>query len=599
MSSQKRNSLRVVQILICLALVLDFHLNLGEHERPAQHGYSLTEIRDSYTRITMERGSDLIKKSKDALQMAIFSYLVAQKKLSDVRSLGFHPNSAKYRNANDNFRYALDSLRMARNNWENRIKMAPIFSYKKEYVSRNKARQGFNSHDLNSLFPSARKSYSGDRGIDFQMDSHEETEPIYAPPQPQKKLTKNMINNLNLGFKFEDLPNKLARAINERENIKGQTRLGRRGRPYKSAQKDIPMFGNLNFNSKHRELLNMDRFLVNSRLNTSLNGANKLLDDKLPGGVKLGTSVGLKARRVMNGKSGSKPDLSKSAQANAAPKKSTGGERSRPKRSKGALDRDPEIPIDVAIQVEKKLGGPMNYIDLSVADLSKDARLSRLYNEYIQATLRCAQLYDSKPLFEEVFLCSRKQIDLSFKLLQMLQELNIEYTFQKNDILHMMSKFKIESIKQPEPIDRTEESEEFFRLLVNKGIFNSNNSSDSSAPNYNILADTHLANFDDRPDLPAASESNGTSSDIPDYLERYMDRFGFTPNEYLSNSRLATGIQNLAALETEMVAAAKNKQRIDAHKLFNYKVLTELIPLEILSRRAQMPIFNETEQSSR
>ncbi|KAH8582714.1 uncharacterized protein ELE39_001370 [Cryptosporidium sp. chipmunk genotype I] len=596
MNNCKSISCHIFLSLVFIISAVLFNANIPSHEKFIQFNHSYAKIRDDYTRLDIERGSDLVRKSREALQMSIFTYFMAQKKFSEVRILGAHPDSNEYRIAEDYYRYALNGMKMARDDWENNLKSTPVFTYTKDHVTNNRARA--KNYDLNSLLLFSGRGYSGERGIDFQMDIYEDSDPIYLPIPTQKKLTQEIINNLNLGFQFNDLPPKLMKSINDRENNRKQNRLGNKDRQVKNNFKSISSLGNLNFgnNKFGSELFNLEKTIGNYKDDDYLVSADNYLEDKSPTN-QFGTPDFKKSKEFLDTKSKNNHIiLSKSLKTNETLMELNKDQHFKCQRSKGVLEREPEIPTDVSIQIEKKLGGPLKFIDLSLKDLSKDVNLKNIFMQYIRATLRCIKLYESKSTFEELFHCSKNQLDLSFKLLQRLTELNINYTYHKNDSSYIMKKFNIKNINRPQRFKRIEESEKFFNYLVSNGIFNSNNTSNTADKFNNTITDFHI-DFNDGPDSETDSEYTPTLDDTPSYLERYMDRYGFTKDEYLANQRLAKAVNYLAALEAEFIQLTENNQRVEHNKIYNYKMLTDFIRFEILNWRAQRPLFNETEKN--
>lgn len=590
MNNQRNSFCNVLNLSICLILVIAFYLDLLEQEVSLQDEYSLTEIRDDYMRIIVERGSERTKNSMEALQMAIFTYLMAQRKLSDVRVSGLDPDSSEYKDAEEEFKYALDCLRMARVNWESRINTIPIFSSKKEHITKHGARRSFHDFDFNSIFSGTGKGYTGDKGVDFQMDIYEDTEPIYNPPQNRKKLDKTTINKMNLGFQFNDLPAKLVKSINDR-NEKKQAKIGSKGRQIRGDSKDIFRHGNSNINARqNKDLLSIEKLLNSKRPTDHTNIIDNLLEGIAPKGVKLGGPGYQKQKDTLDLKIKNNLDMfKKHAQTGTVRfKKPEQDERHKPERSRGVLSIEPEIPSDVANQIEKKLGGPMNYIDVSTSDLSKDNQLNRLYTDYIQATLRCIQLYESNSVFEEIFPCTRKQVDLSFNLLQKLRCNKTSFTFKKYDVLEIMSKFNIKSIKQPKHVEKNKEIEEFLELLINNKIFSPN----------------PLAGNTTKPDNSSLSISNAfphnerTYRYIPSYLYIYMDKYRFTSEEYYSNPKLIMMIEYLASLEAEFAASGNWRQKGEYNKFYIHKMLSDMVMAELINIRTKSSMFNETKAST-
>ncbi|OII73993.1 uncharacterized protein cubi_02795 [Cryptosporidium ubiquitum] len=609
MNKHKRIFFHKSVLLVCLILIIPFNLNTPTQEMFLQYEYSFSNIRDNYTRIEVVRGSESVRKMREALQMSIFTYFIAQKRLSDIRVSGFGLDSNEYLFAEEYYRRALNNLKIAKDNWENSIKTSPIFSCSNEHIGGNGSR-GIN-YDLNSLFLLPR-GYSGDRGVDFQMDIYEDVDPSYLPPPPQKKLNKDIINNLNLGFKFENLPAKLSKSINDRENSKKQNRFGNRGSQIKNIPKSIPTLKNFSFNTNKYsdDFYSIDKIMGNPEHDYSSGKTDELLNDISPS-IKFGnfdfqnskdllnSKDPLNSKELLNLKLEKKPNLlNKSLKTNDTLKKPNKNEKSKIERSRGVLEREPEIPTDIAVQIEKKLGGPLKFIDVSLKDLSKNKNCKNLFMQYIRVTLTCIQLYESKSSFEELFQCSKKQIDLNFRLLQKLKKLNINYTFHNNDVSYIKNKYKIKSIKKPANFRKVKENEEFFNLLVSNGIFNSNNSSNTTdISTKNMLVDDQLKNFDDKLNFEIVSESFHEPKCVPSYLESYMKRYGFTKNEYFTNPTLSKAVNYLAALEAEFIHLTENNQRVEHDKLYTYKMLTDLIPREIINQRAQKPLCDKEEKN--
>ncbi|TRY50487.1 Uncharacterized protein CTYZ_00000716 [Cryptosporidium tyzzeri] len=599
MNSYKHIFCHILPLLLFIILAIPFNSNVPSHDKSIQYRHSFAKIRDDYTRLDVERGSDLVRKSREALQVSIFTYFMAQRKLSEMRILGAHPNSIEYRIAEDYYRYALNSMKMAKDNWENNLKSAPIFTYRKEHITNYKTR-GANNYDLNSLFLLTGRDYSGDRGIDFQIDTYEDSEPIYLPIPTQKKLNKEIINNLNLGFEFSDLPFKLTKSINDRENNRKQNRLGNKGRQIKNSYKNIPALEKLSYNNKlSGEFFSFEKLIGNHKDDDSLLSVDKYIDDTSPTN-QFSTPDFIKSKEFLDIKSMNNQNLmSKSLKSNEMSIKQNKDENLKRRRSRGVLDREPEIPTDVSIQIERKLGGPLKFIDLSLKDLNKDMDLETIFMQYIKSTLRCIQLYESKSVFEELFHCSKNQLDLSFKLLQKLADLKINYNYHKNDSTYIKKKFNINYVDWPESTDKTEESEEFFNHLVSCGIFHSNttNTTNTSNTTNNNIIDNRIKYFNDKPDSEIYSEDTSTFDYKPGYLDRFMDRYGFTEDEYIANKRLTRAVNRLAALEAEFINRTENNERVEHNKIYDYKMLTDFIPIEILNWRARKPLFNETEKN--
>ncbi|CUV07100.1 unnamed protein product [Cryptosporidium hominis] len=599
MNSYKHIFCHILPLLLFIILAIPFNSNVPSHGKSIQYKHSFAKIRDDYTRLDIERGSDLVRKSREALQVSIFTYFMAQKKLAEMRILGAHPNSNEYRIAEDYYRYALNSMKMAKDDWENNLKSAPIFTYRKDHITNYKTR-GANNYDLNSLFLLTGRDYSGERGIDFQIDTYEDSEPVYLPIPTQKKLNKEIINNLNLGFKFSDLPFKLTKSINDRENNKKQNRLGNKGRQIKNSYKNIPALENLSYNNKlSSEFFSFEKLIGNNKDDDSLRSVDKYIDDISPTN-QFSTPDFIKSKEFLDIKSANNQNLmSKSLKSYEMPIKQNKDENLKRRRSRGVLDREPEIPTDVSIQIERKLGGPLKFIDLSLKDLNKDIDLKIIFMQYIKSTLRCIQLYESKSVFEELFHCSKNQLDLSFKLLQKLADLKINYNYHKNDSTYIKKKFNINYVDWPESTDKTEENEEFFNHLVSCGIFHSNttNTTNTSNTTNNNIIDNRIKYFNDRPDPEIYSEDISTFDYKPGYLDRFMDRYGFTEDEYIANKRLTRAVNHLAALEAEFINRTENNERVEHNKIYDYKMLTDFIPIEILNWRARRPLFNETEKN--
>lgn len=595
MNSYKYIFCHILPLLLFIILAILFNSNVPSHGKSIQYKHSFAKIRDDYTRLDIERGSELVRKSREALQVSIFTYFMAQKKLSEMRILGAHPNSSEYRIAEDYYRYALNSMKMAKDDWENNLKSAPIFTYRKDHITNYKTR-GANNYDLNSLFLITGRDYSGDRGIDFQIDTYEDSEPIYLPIPTQKKLNKDIINNLNLGFEFSDLPFKLTKSINDRENNRKQNRLGNKGRQIKNSYKNIPALEKLSYNNKlSGEFFSFEKLIGNHKDDGSLLSVDKYIDDTSPTN-QFSTPDFIKSKEFLDIKSMNNQNLmSKSLKSNEMPIKQNKDENLKRRRSRGVLDREPEIPTDVSIQIERKLGGPLKFIDLSLKDLNKDIDLKIIFMQYIKSTLRCIQLYESKSVFEELFHCSKNQLDLSFKLLQKLADLKINYDYHKNDSTYIKKKFNINYVDWPESTDKTEENEEFFNHLVSCGIFHSNttNTTNTSNTTNNNIIDNRIKHFNDKPD----SEDTSTFDYKPGYLDRFMDRYGFTEDEYIANKRLTRAVNHLAALEAEFINRTENNERVEHNKIYDYKMLIDFIPIEILNWRARKPLFNETEKN--
>ncbi|KAK9171374.1 hypothetical protein CmeUKMEL1_10750 [Cryptosporidium meleagridis] len=599
MNSNKHIFCHIIPLLLYIILAIPLKSNAPIHNVSIQYKHSFAKIRDDYTRLDIERGSDLVRKSREALQVSIFTYFMAQKKLSEMRILGVHPNSNEYRIAEDYYRYALNSMKMAKDDWENNLKSAPIFTYRKDHITNYKTR-GANNYDLNSLFLLTGRDYSGERGIDFQVDTYEDSEPIYLPIPTQKKLNKEIINNLNLGFEFSDLPLKLTKTINDRENNRKQNRFGNKGRQLKNSYKNIPTLENLSYNNKlNGDFFSFEKLIGNRKDDDSLRSIDKYIDDNSPTN-QFSTPDFIKSKEFLDIKSINNQNLmSKSFKSNEMLIKQNKDENLKRRRSRGVLDREPEIPTDVAIQIERKLGGPLKFIDISLKDLNKDKDLKIIFMQYIKSTLRCIQLYEFKPAFEELFHCSKNQLDLSFKLLQKLADLKINYKYHKNDPTYIKKKFNINYVDWSEGADKTEEYDKFFNHLVSCGIFRSNttNTTNTSNTANNTSTDIRIEQFNDGPDTKINFENAFEFNYIPVYLDRFMDRYGFTEEEYIADKRLANAVNHLAALEAEFINRTENNERVEHSEIYNYKMLTDFIPTEIFKWRAQRPIFNETEKN--
>ncbi|KAF7455689.1 hypothetical protein HWI79_3767 [Cryptosporidium felis] len=575
-----------------ILVILSFAGIQDEGEAQTRFTFSLTEIRDKYTRLTVEKGSELINTSKEVLQMSIFSYLMAQRKLSDLRAAGYSVNSRKYNAALFYFDNALNNMKIAKSNWELQAGMAPSFSYSLENKPTSSIISRLNKLNIDSILPSLNKNYDGRRGIDFPVETPPELDPIYSKPTQCKKLNKEIIDNLNLGFKFADLPPKLIKTINEREAKNKQTRFNTRKDKNRIRSKPIPPFGNLNINprsfdpeSNFPEFQQMygRHISPDSNINSILGEIGQKLKTTPQKQFNNRTKINL--TRKLDLLSKNRVFFEKNYLKNLEKKKP------KLKRSKGALEKGPDLPSEVASQIEEKLGGPLKYIDIDAANLSENKSLKKIYMDYINSTLVCLKLYKSKPIFEDLFKCSKKQLELSIQVLEIVKRLKINYSYQKNDVSQIMKKFGIKYIKYPETPDYTTESQEFLNLLIENNIFNHKNQTKSEPTSDKI--DPQLLMFSREP-KPIATIISERAKYIPSYLNKYMERFKFTKEEYSTDLMLSNIIDMLALIESNIVNTTGRNIPINYNEIYDYKMLIDSIPAELCRIRTRKTKFSET-----
>ncbi|KAK6588307.1 hypothetical protein RS030_6866 [Cryptosporidium xiaoi] len=609
---------------------------------------SFSQIQEGYMRINVSRRIELERTLKELLQIAIFNYLLAQNKFSDMKLLGLDDDSKEFDDAILDLEEAVETLRTAKNKWDNIKSTTAGFTYRNENRIPRDTRLRWGDVYLDGLLDSNRfRGYNGDRGIDFQGSNFEDLGQVYAQPEPKKKLDKDIIEKLDLGFDYKDLPQKYVRMLEDRKNTKKMNKLKLKGGDFLESRTtrfqhldflDDSFSSDFNRNEKltrrtavksgvidrEKKTREQNKELNSSKGNSLIDSLERIIEslgkkeisDIVEGikmkqaeryensayktkdlGNEVGSKLGGKGKMGIQNKKQNKASKDSKLQ----------------KRSRGILSREPMYPTDVALEIEKHIGGPLKYILVKESILKTNKHLSELYERYLTAVLRCLRLYEEEASFEELFICSKKQSTLMFALIQILSESNIDYTFEDNDINNISIKIKSlndynerasnneESKLEGAKID---ESEKILDFLIEKNIFSSKPVTKGKkltlmkgirekGGNYTNNIDKNLTKTITNLDMVLKKESGEDDAvsdqtkaekteELSEHVRFIMSRLGFTPEEYNSCKRLSKLVQELVIRETNFFHLYKEGKRPKPHLVYEYKTVLERAFLEVM-----------------
>ncbi|KAH8739796.1 hypothetical protein FG386_003711 [Cryptosporidium ryanae] len=609
---------------------------------------SFSQIQEEYVRINVSRGIEQAKILKEMLQVAIFNYLLSQKRFSGMKLLGLE-DSKEFDDAIFDLEEAAEILKTAKNKWDNIKSATAGFTYRNENkVSRDiKFRLG-NSHLDGSLCSSGFRGYKGDRGIDFQGKILEDFGQVCSQPSPKKKLDREVIEKLDLGFDYNDLPQKYIKMLEDRKVSKRMNKLKFKGGSFLDGR--ITEFQQMHFSDsklpadlsgdgrlqrrivmksggigKDKKLEDQKREFIPSKGNSLVDSLESVLESlgksdisdimkgiKKPNiGKNESTEHKIKAlKQTINNKLGIKGQT----KIQNAKQKQNLKDFKQQKRSKGVLKEEPMFPSDVAIEVESHIGGPLKHILVKESTLKANKELSEHYERYLTVLLRCLKLYEEEVSFEELFMCSRKQSSLMFALIQILDDLNVDYTFEVNDINNISAKLKSINGDKEHDEDKNEleleeedieEGEQILDFLISKNIFSGkptnkackttlikrirkkdrnnltnsvNNSTEVSGVSKMNLGSEKPCENETEQEQP---QDDGSKKEASEHLKFVMNRLGFTLEEYNLCDRVSRFVDELIAREIHFLHFYEKGDRPEPHLIYEYKIVLEKILLEI------------------